>query len=107
MKHNEFKAFFKKKLIERLPQYEVLSIDETLSNRVIYILNRDTLVCNSIIICWFGTNEFSIKIFDAQSGKNIKFNRYKDFIFEVSGNYIQTEKIGQVINKLEKNLLVV
>ena len=40
MKHNEVKAYFKKQLVEALPKYDVLSIDETLSSRNIYIIDN-------------------------------------------------------------------
>ena len=106
MKHNEFKAFFKKKLIEKLSGYEILSIDETLSNRVLYILDSNSLVCKFIITCWFGTNEFNIKVFDAKTNKNTKFNKYKDFILEASGNYRQTENIGHLINQIQQGLTI-
>ena len=33
MKHNEVKAYFKNKLKEKLSNYDVLSIDETMSSR--------------------------------------------------------------------------
>lgn len=106
MKHNEFKAFFKKKLVEKLPMYEILSIDETSSSRVLYIIDKNSLVCKFLLTCWFGTNDFSIEVFEAEKFKDVKINKYKDFFLKCSGNYKQTENLGKLLNQLQTNLKV-
>lgn len=98
MKHNEVKAFFKKQVIEKFPQYTILSIDETSSSRVLYVLDRQTLETLIKITCWFGTNDFSISIFDAKYlSKLDHINPYKDYFTQVQGNYLQLQKLSQCL----------
>ena len=64
MKHNEFKAYFKKKLLAKVQNnYDLVSIDESSSNRTIYLVNKELLKIDYVITCFFGTNNYHIKVF--------------------------------------------
>ena len=102
MKHNEVKAFFKKQVIEKFPQYTVLSIDETSSSRILYVLDKQTLETLIKIKCWFGTNEFSVYVYDAKHLRELKHvNPYKDYFTKVEGNYLQLQKISQCLCEMD------
>lgn len=99
MKHNEFKAFFKKRLVDKLCLgYEVLSIDETLSSRNIYILEKETLIAKVLVKCWFATNNYSISIFKIDESNNKELNIYKDYVNRFEGSYNQTSLMEKAIH---------
>ena len=86
MKHNEFKAYFKKKLSVKVQNtYDLVSIDESSSNRTIYLINKNFLSTDFVITCFFGTNNYHIKVFkldkDHKKMKNNLVNFLKKIVF--------------------------
>ena len=105
MKHNEVKAYFKKQLVEALPKYDVLSIDETLSSRNIYIIDKQTKATLFYLDCWFGTNDFRIRLFDVpDANAEFKINKYTDYIAQANGSYYQLLFLGNMINTIIEKL---
>ena len=106
MKHNEVKAFFKSKLKEELPEYTILSIDETMSQRNIFIVDKK-LKTKYYIDCWFATNDYHVILFEInkkiQTGK-VKLNKYKDYILDIKGNYFQLDKLSDIIDYLKSKI---
>lgn len=98
MKHNEIKSFFKKRLQKELTQYqiEVLSIDETNSSKILYLVNVESLNTDYVLKCWFGTNDYSIRLYE---GKD-KINYFKDVIKEEKGTYTNLAPLGKMITYL-------
>lgn len=99
MKHNEFKAFFKKQL-ENTLTYQCVSIDETLSSRNIYLL--DEKLCTKYLIkCWFGTNEFTLSAF--KINKNTKtVHAYNDYFLQEKGTYLESGKMFDFLSGLQE-----
>ena len=89
MNHNEVKAFFKKRLEKQLSKvFTLLSIDESITTRVIYIAESKTLTTHIVIETYFGTRQFSIKVFDLNElGRTKPYNIYKDHKFAIEGTY--------------------
>lgn len=106
MKHNEVKAYFKKKLVEALPNYDILSIDETMSSRNIYIVDKQTMDAKIYVDSWFATNDFHIKAFVIEYAHigGRKINKYEDYFCEVKGNYNQILFLGKVIKEITEKL---
>lgn len=103
MKHNEVKAYFKKKLKENITNYDILSIDESSTYRKLFILNPNTLTVKVMINCFFGAKEFHIRAFE---NKNTKINIYTDAYDDFEGDYMQLEKLGRFIQMLKNRLEV-
>ena len=103
MKHNEVKAYFKKKLKENIANYDILSIDESSTYRKLFILNPNTLAVKIMINCYFGAKDFHIRAFE---NKGIKINIYTDAFEDFEGDYMQLEKLGKFVQIL-KNWLEV
>ena len=109
MKHNEFKAFFKKKLQENLTEYDIVSIDKSTSSRNIFILDKETLDTKIMVTSFWGTNEYSINVFeitkDIKTGKK-ELSEFNDAFYSVRGSYYHTKSFSEVIkvinNKLKK-----
>lgn len=107
MKHNEVKAYFKSKLKEKLVNYDVLSVDETMSSRQIYVLNKETMEVIVMLDCWFGTDSYSVKGFnitEEHRNLNKKIHKYVDKDIEISGTYNQLHYLMNLINTLDNNL---
>ena len=105
MKHNEVKAYFKKQLVEALPKYDVLSIDETLSSRNIYIIDKQTKATLLYVDCWFGTNDFRVTLFEIPDAYiDFKLNKYKDHVAQAKGNYYQLLFLGNIIKTITEKL---
>ena len=106
MKHNEIKAYFKKKLVQELTNHDVLSIDESLSSRVLYVIEKDTLRTTTVIRCWFATNDYHISAYVVNNKhlKGEKLNQYKDQFIEVKGNYNQLHKLNIIMVAVKKHL---
>ena len=105
MKHNEFKAFFKKKLVDTFcSDYEIISIDETMSSRNIYVIEKDTLITRYLIKCWFATNDYSISIFSIDESVNKEINFYKDYLVRFSANYNCSSYMKRAIDFLYSRL---
>ena len=110
MKHNEFKAFFKKKLETVLNEnFEMIAIDEQTSSRNIYILEKETLKTKFLITSFWGTNDFHIRLFeinDKQRNNKKELNKFEDFCLDVEGNYLQTHLFDKVFTKIKENSLL-
>ncbi len=107
MKHNEIKAFFKKRLNDELKDYVVLSVDETASSRNLYILDKHSLDTLMLVRCWFATSDYSISVFKIISeikDTNKKINYFKDQLFEIKGSYINLAPIGDLMFKIKNEL---
>lgn len=107
MNHNEVKAFFKKRLEKQLSKvFTLLSIDESITTRVIYIAESKTLTTHIVIETYFGTKQFSIKVFDLNElGRTKSYNKYKDHKFAIEGTYKELEKLQLAINTINILLL--
>lgn len=103
MKHNEIKAYFKNKLKEKLTNYDVLSVDETMSSRNLYIIDKQTFETKMLVTTWFGTNEFDVKAFILD--ENTKINKYADYFVQAKGNYMQLKHLGNIIQSIFNKLL--
>ena len=107
MKHNEVKAYFKKKLCNELTGYDILSVDETLSSRTLYIVDKETLRTKIMVKCWFATNDYHITCFyiNKKHLKGDKINQYKDFFIDVKGNYTQLHNLSLIIEEIKNKLI--
>lgn len=107
MNHNEVKAFFKKRLEKQLSKaFTLLSIDESITTRVIYIAEEKTLTTHLVIETYFGTKQFSIRVFDLNElGRTKPYNKYKDHKFAIEGTYKELEKLQLAINTINVLLL--
>ena len=107
MNHNEVKAFFKKRLEKQLSKvFILLSIDESITTRVIYIAESKTLTTHIVIETYFGTRQFSIRVFDLNElGRTKPYNIYKDHKFAIEGTYKELEKLQLAINTINILLL--
>ena len=107
MNHNEVKAFFKKRLEKQLSKvFILLSIDESITTRVIYIAESKTLTTHMVIETYFGTRQFSIRVFDLNElGRTKPYNIYKDHKFAIEGTYKELEKLQLAINTINILLL--
>lgn len=107
MNHNEVKAFFKKRLEKQLSKaFTLLSIDESITTRVIYIAETKTLTTHIVIETYFGTKQFSIRVFDLNElGRTKPYNKYKDHKFAIEGTYKELEKLQLAINTINVLLL--
>lgn len=107
MNHNEVKAFFKKRLEKQLSKvFTLLSIDESITTRVIYIAETKTLTTHIVIETYFGTKQFSIRVFDLNElGRTNPYNKYKDHRFAIEGTYKELEKLQLAINTINILLL--
>ena len=103
MNHNEVKAFFKKRLEKQLSKvFTLLSIDESITTRVIYIAETKTLTTHIVIETYFGTRQFSIKVFDLNElGRTKPYNKYKDYKFAIEGTYKELEKLQLAIDTIK------
>ena len=113
MNHNEVKAFFKKRLEKQLSKvFTLLSIDESITTRVIYIAESKTLTTHIVIETYFGTKQFSIRVFDLNElGRTKPYNKYKDHKFVIEGTYKELDKLQLAIDTimvllLNKQLLI-
>ena len=107
MNHNEVKAFFKKRLEKQLSKvFTLLSIDESITTRVIYIAESKTLTTHIVIETYFGTRQFSIRVFDLNElGRTKPYNKYKDDKFAIEGTYKELEKLQLAIDTIKVLLL--
>lgn len=106
MKHNEVKAYFKNKLKEKFPAQDIVSIDETMSSRQIYFVDKETMRVWIYLDCFFGTNEFSVRAFRTSPENmslGIKPHKYKDYFKEVRGTYLQIHLLKDLIEDIKKN----
>lgn len=107
MKHNEVKAYFKNKLKEKLKDYDILSVDQTLSSRTIYVVAKETLKVILVLDCWFGTDEYSVtgfNITDEHRNLNKKIHKFVDKDIEIKGNYTQLHYLKNLIDTVVYNL---
>lgn len=110
MKHNEFKAFFKKKLDSVLSEdFEVVSIDEQTSSRKMFILDKKSLKVVYLITSFWGTKEFHIQLFEItesyQTGER-EFHTFQDADLDITGNYLQTHLFNEIFEKLKNKKLI-
>lgn len=103
MKHNEFKAYFKKKLLAKVQNtYDLVSIDESSSNRTIYLVDKELLKTDYVVTCFFGTNNYHIKVFkldeDHQKDKK-KLHQFvdKSCIYDEDYSYLAFHNIQKVL----------
>ena len=98
MKHNEVKAYFKKKLQKTISNYDIISIDESSTYRKLLIVDPNTLDVKIMLNCFFGAKEFHIKAF---KNKGYEINLFTDAFEDFKGNYMQLKKLGIFIRILK------
>ena len=107
MKHNEFKAFFKKKLQESLTNYNIISIDNSATSRDIYVLDKKTMDTKIMITSFWGTDEYSLNVFeitkDIKTGKK-ELSRYNDSFYSIRGSYYHTKYFFDLLNVIKNRL---
>ena len=103
MKHNEFKAYFKKKLLAKVQNiYDLVSIDESSSSRTIYLIDKELLKTDYVITCFFGTNNYHVKVFKLEKDHKNDEKQFSKFskencICDEDHSYLAFHNIQKVL----------
>ena len=85
----------------------MLSVDESMSSRVIYVIEKHSLDTKLMIRCWFGTDTYGVTVFEinrqVKEGKK-ELHRFKDFCLKAEGNYNQLRTLGKLLPQIKKLL---
>lgn len=103
MKHNEIKSFFKKRLQTELDNYgiKVLSIDETNSTKMLYLIKEETLETQFVVKCYFSSDDYAVRIYEPAS----KINYYRDFLMEAKSQYVNLAPLYELIGWIKFELI--
>lgn len=106
MKHNELKAFIKRKILSCVEEkgHTLCSVDESNSTKRFYIINPKTLKVKAVIRLFCNVEGFSIYLVtNLKKGEKVDFYNNSS-VKCVTNSYLELDNLNLILHKLKQIL---